>query len=52
MALGTIITAMVTPFAADGAVDEDALVRVLHHLHENGTIAVVVAATRIAASQM
>jgi 4-hydroxy-tetrahydrodipicolinate synthase len=36
---------MVTPFAADGSVDEGAFVRVLHHLLENGSDGVVVAGT-------
>ena len=37
MRLGGIITAMVTPFDADGSLDEDAVVRLMHHLLENGS---------------
>lgn len=40
-----IITAMVTPFDADGRVAEDAFVRLLHHLLEHGSDGVVVAGT-------
>ena len=43
---------MVTPFATDGAVDEDAFVRLLHHLLENGSDGVVVAGTTGEASTM
>ena len=35
--LGTILTAMVTPFDASGAVDEAAAVRLVHHLLDNGS---------------
>jgi 4-hydroxy-tetrahydrodipicolinate synthase len=45
VALGGILTAMITPFDARGRVDEDAFVRVLHHLLENGSDGVVVAGT-------
>jgi 4-hydroxy-tetrahydrodipicolinate synthase len=45
VALGGILTAMVTPFDTDGGVDEDAFVRLLHHLLENGSDGVVVAGT-------
>jgi 4-hydroxy-tetrahydrodipicolinate synthase len=41
--LGAILTAMVTPFDADGRVDEDAAVRLLHHLVEHGSDGVVIA---------
>ena len=37
MNLGAILTAMVTPFDAAGAVDEAAAVRLLHHLFDNGS---------------
>ena len=40
-----IITAMVTPFDADGRVNERAFVTLLHHLLENGSDGVVVAGT-------
>jgi 4-hydroxy-tetrahydrodipicolinate synthase len=43
MALGGILTAMVTPFDAQGRVDEDAFVRLLHHLLEHRSDGVVVA---------
>jgi 4-hydroxy-tetrahydrodipicolinate synthase len=42
-ALGTIITAMVTPFDEALRVDEEAFVRVLHHLADHGSDGVVVA---------
>jgi 4-hydroxy-tetrahydrodipicolinate synthase len=40
-----ILTAMVTPFDADGRIDEDAFVALLHHLLANGSDGVVVAGT-------
>jgi 4-hydroxy-tetrahydrodipicolinate synthase len=43
--LGAILTAMVTPFAADGGVDEDAAVRLMHHLVEHGSDGLVVCGT-------
>ena len=43
--LGTILTAMVTPFDADGRVNEEAFVALLHHLLEHGSDGVVVAGT-------
>ena len=36
MTLGGILTAMVTPFGADGAIDEPAFVALLHHLLDEG----------------
>ena len=45
MALGGILTAMVTPFDGDGRVDEEAAVRLMHHLLENGSDGLVVAGT-------
>jgi 4-hydroxy-tetrahydrodipicolinate synthase len=45
MGLGGVITAMVTPFDEQGRVDEDAFVRLLHHLLEHGSDGVVVAGT-------
>src|SRR3989442_5859962 len=45
MAIGGILTAMVTPFDADGRVDEDATVRLIHHLVEHGSDGLVVAGT-------
>jgi 4-hydroxy-tetrahydrodipicolinate synthase len=40
-----IITAAVTPFTADGAVDEEAFVAIVGHLLDNGSNGVVVAGT-------
>jgi 4-hydroxy-tetrahydrodipicolinate synthase len=37
MVIGGILTAMVTPFDANGELDEDASVRLMHHLCENGS---------------
>ena len=37
MAIGGILTAMVTPFDANGELDEDAAVRLMRHLCENGS---------------
>jgi len=44
-ALGTVITAIVTPFTEDGAVDEDTFVSLLHHLAEHGSDGFVVCGT-------
>jgi 4-hydroxy-tetrahydrodipicolinate synthase len=43
--LGEVITAVVTPFRADGSVDLDRFRAVLRHLIENGSDGVVVAGT-------
>ena len=43
MSIGGILTAMVTPFDANGDVDEDATVRLMRHLLENGSDGLVVA---------
>jgi 4-hydroxy-tetrahydrodipicolinate synthase len=43
MPIGGIITAMVTPFDRDGALNEDAAVRLMHHLLENGSDGLVLA---------
>ena len=45
MTIGGILTAMVTPFDAEGALNEDAAVRLMHHLLENGSDGLVLAAT-------
>jgi 4-hydroxy-tetrahydrodipicolinate synthase len=45
VAIGGVLTAMVTPFDANGRVDEDAFVRLLGFLAENGSDGVVVAGT-------
>ena len=41
--IGGILTAMVTPFGDDGGLDEDATVRLIHHLLENGSDGLVLA---------
>lgn len=43
MRIGGIITAMVTPFDRDGALNEGAAVRLMHHLLENGSDGLVLA---------
>ena len=43
--LGNVLTAIVTPFRADGAVDFDAFQRLARHLVENGSDGIVVAGT-------
>ena len=43
--LGGVLTAMVTPFDANGALDEETAVRLMHHLLENGSDGLVLAAT-------
>ena len=45
MPIGGVLTAMVTPFDADGRVDEAAAVEMMRHLLANGSDGVVVAAT-------
>jgi 4-hydroxy-tetrahydrodipicolinate synthase len=44
-ALGAMLTAIITPFDDNGGVDEDAYVRVLHHVCEHGSDGVVVCGT-------
>jgi len=43
--LGAILTAIVTPFDADGFVDEQAFVHLMHHLAANGSDGFVVCGT-------
>ncbi len=43
--LGAILTAMVTPFDAQGQLDEEAAVRLMHHLVEHGSDGLVVCGT-------
>ncbi len=43
--LGELLTAMVTPFAADGTVDHGAARRMARHLVENGSDGLVVCGT-------
>ena len=50
--LGTILTAMVTPFDGDLRVDEAAAARLAHHLVENGSDGLVVAGTTGEASTL
>ena len=50
--LGAILTAMVTPFHADGRVDEEAAVRLMHHLVEHGSDGLVICGTTGEASTM
>src|SRR6059058_2288045 len=45
MNLGAILTAMVTPFDANVRVDEEAAVRLMHHLVEHGSDGLVVCGT-------
>jgi 4-hydroxy-tetrahydrodipicolinate synthase len=50
--LGSILTAMVTPFDADGNVDEDAAVALMHHLVEHGSDGLVICGTTGEASTL
>jgi 4-hydroxy-tetrahydrodipicolinate synthase len=50
--LGTILTAIVTPFDADGRIDEDAFVALMAHLARSGSDGFVVAGTTGEASTM
>jgi 4-hydroxy-tetrahydrodipicolinate synthase len=50
--LGSILTAMVTPFDADGHVDEDAAVALMHHLVEHGSDGLVICGTTGEASML
>jgi 4-hydroxy-tetrahydrodipicolinate synthase len=43
--LGAILTAMVTPFDAQGRVDEEAVVNLMHHLADHGSDGLVVCGT-------
>jgi 4-hydroxy-tetrahydrodipicolinate synthase len=43
--LGTILTAMITPFNEVGDVDEQAAIRLVHHLLDNGSDGLVVCGT-------
>jgi len=49
---GAILTAIVTPFGHEGSVDEQAFVRLMAHLHENGSDGFVVCATTGEASTL
>ncbi len=50
--LGSILTAMVTPFDADGNVDEDAAVALMHHLVAHGSDGLVICGTTGEASTL
>jgi 4-hydroxy-tetrahydrodipicolinate synthase len=50
--LGTILTAIVTPFDAEGKVNEDSFVALMRHLADNGSDGFVVAATTGEASTL
>jgi 4-hydroxy-tetrahydrodipicolinate synthase len=50
--LGAILTAIITPFDADGRVNEEAFVALMAHLAENGSDGFVVAGTTGEASTM
>lgn len=52
MNLGSILTAMVTPFDADGRVDEDAAVRLMDHLVTHGSDGLVMCGTTGEASTL
>jgi len=52
MRLGGILTAMVTPFDADGGLAEDAAARLVHHLLENGSDGLVLAGSTGEAATM
>lgn len=52
MELGSILTAMVTPFDAAGRVDEEAAVALMHHLVEHGSDGLVVCGTTGEASTL
>jgi 4-hydroxy-tetrahydrodipicolinate synthase len=43
--IGGILTAMVTPFGPDGELNEEAAARLMHHLLDNGSDGLVLAAT-------
>jgi 4-hydroxy-tetrahydrodipicolinate synthase len=50
--LGAILTAMVTPFDAEGRVDEEAAVRLMHHLVDHGSDGLVMCGTTGEASTL
>jgi 4-hydroxy-tetrahydrodipicolinate synthase len=52
VALGAIITAMVTPFDEQGRVDEEAAVALMHHLADNGSDGLVICGTTGEASTL
>jgi 4-hydroxy-tetrahydrodipicolinate synthase len=50
--LGAILTAMVTPFDADGRVDQEAAIALMHHLAEHGSDGLVICGTTGEASTL
>jgi 4-hydroxy-tetrahydrodipicolinate synthase len=50
--LGTVVTAIVTPFDAQSKINEEAFVALMHHLADNGSDGFVVAGTTGEASTM
>jgi 4-hydroxy-tetrahydrodipicolinate synthase len=52
MQLGAILTAMVTPFDAQGRVDEEAAAALMHHLVEHGSDGLVICGTTGEAATM
>jgi 4-hydroxy-tetrahydrodipicolinate synthase len=50
--IGGILTAMVTPFDANGGLNEDATARLIHHLLDNGTDGLVLAGSTGEAATM
>ncbi|HEY4828441.1 MAG TPA: dihydrodipicolinate synthase family protein, partial [Solirubrobacteraceae bacterium] len=52
MDFGSILTAMVTPFDADGRVDEDSAVELMRHLVEHGSDGLVICGTTGEASTL
>ena len=50
--LGTILTAIVTPFDSEGAVNQDSFVALMRHLAQNGSDGFVVAGTTGEASTL
>jgi|SRR5579884_1102070 len=50
--LGSILTAMVTPFDAGGGIDEQAAVRLMHHLADHGSDGLVMCGTTGEASTL
>ncbi len=52
VSLGSILTAMVTPFDADGRVDEEAAVRLMDHLISHGSEGLVICGTTGEASTL
>ncbi len=50
--IGGILTAMVTPFGSDGELNEDATVRLIHHLLDNGSDGLVLAGSTGEAATM